>query len=354
MSKMNAIKVVASNELSFVEQEIFKPGEGEVLIKVHAAGMCGTDLEVFSCKNTYYRDGRAKLPLIPGHEWAGEIVELGTGVENFSIGDKVTGECTLGCGECELCKNGHFNVCSNRKETGIMNKDGGYAQYIVFPAKHLFKFDEKVSYEEGACIEPTCIAYHSLKRANLKESDTVLVVGPGPIGLLAAQIAKKVFKAKKVMLSGTRTERLERAADYGLDGIINVRNEDLETGVMEITGGERVDIIIDAAGAKGFFNDALKIIKPAGRIVLVAFPEQYDELDWTQFAIQEIDLIGALGSPSVWPEVIELIESGKIDVKSIISHVLPMTSLESFEDALDVMVKRRDNACKVILRPWEE
>jgi len=353
MEKMTAIQVYEPNKIRFVEQDVFKPGYGEVLIKVRAAGMCGTDPEILTCKNTYYRDGRAKLPIIPGHEWSGEIVALGEGVENFQIGDKVTGECTLGCGECDLCKAGYFNVCSNRRETGIINKDGSYAQYIAFPVNHLYKF-ENVSFDEGACIEPTCIAYHVLQRAKIKPTDNVLVVGPGPIGLLIAQLAKKIFNANKVLLSGTRDERLARAEAYGLDARINVRKESLEERVFETTGGERLDVIIDAAGAMSFFEDAAKIIKPAGRIVLIAFHEQYAHLDWREFANQEIDIIGSCGSPGVWPAVVDLVDNRKVDVKGIISHVLPLDSLESFEEALDIMKTRRDNACKILLHPWAD
>lgn len=349
--KMNAVVVYGTGDLCFEEREVQKPGPGEALIKVMSAGICKTDAEIISGEMIYLQNGMARLPMIPGHEWSGEIVELGSNVTGFQVGDRVTGECTVSCGHCSYCLRGLGNLCVNRTETGVMNRDGGYAQYISFPVTSLHKCNG-LSFEQGACVEPTCVAMRALLNAGISPMDNVLVTGPGPIGLMAAQIAKKVFQANKVFLSGTRRERLDRAADYGLDGIINIRTMDLAGSLREMTHGEMIDVIIDTAGADTAFEDAVKILNPAGRLSLLSFfGNKKVPCNWDFISTNEITICGSLGSPAVWPFVIAKLEAGEIEVDSIISHRLPLKSKADFEYAFSVMENRLEGACKVIVQP---
>ncbi len=348
--KNMAITVHGPMDIKYENRGIKHPGAGEVLIKIKAAGLCGTDVEVLSNEMFYYTSGMAKLPITPGHEWCGVIEELGEGVTGFAVGDNVTGECTVNCGHCAMCVSGHANLCVNRTETGVMNRDGGYAEYITFPATHLHKFTG-LSFEEGAVIEPTCISANAVIRGRVTPRDNVLVIGPGPIGLLAAQISKRIYGAKRVIITGTREERLVRAKNY-TDGRVNVRTEDAAARINELTNGEGIDVIIESAGTPDAFALAKKVLAPAGRIVLCGFfGSKAAPCDWDFISTNDAEIIGSLGSPGIWDFVISLIESGKLDVKSIISHRLPLKSREDFMAAVDIMTGRRENVCKVVLIP---
>ena len=345
---MKAVVIYGPEKVKLEDVKIKEPGCGEVLIKIKAAGLCGTDYELYTNDMVYLNEGLSKLPIIPGHEWSGVIEKIGEGVSKFKAGDKVTGECTVSCGKCYYCERGIQNQCKNRTETGIMNREGGFAEYITFPVSHLHKF-KTLSFEEASLIEPTGIALYAVMRGNVTPFDNVMVTGPGPVGLQAAQIAKRVFNAKRVILTGTRQERLDRAKNYGLDGFVNIRKEDIKDKVEKITNGEMIDVVIEESGGKSVFDDIKKVINPRGRIVLNGFfGSKEAHIDWDHITVNDISIIGSLGSPNIWDDVIAMLEAGKIETKSLISHVM---KLDKFEKGLDIMVKRKENACKVILKP---
>lgn len=347
---MKAIIVRGPFQYQMEEKEVKRPEAGEVLVKIYAVGLCGTDYEILSNEMQYYRTGQARLPIVPGHEWAGIIEDLGSDVQGFAVGDRVTGECTVRCGFCSYCQEGMPHLCTNRTETGVMNRDGGYAQYITFPVSSLHKVNG-LRMDWAALVEPAGIAMQAVIRADIKPKDHVLVVGPGPIGLLAAQISKKIFGAECVLLSGTRDERLERAKDY-TDGRINIRKSDLEKEVHEKTCGHGIDAVIVATGAESIFKDCEKIMAPGGRISICGFfGNTTAECNWDYMITNCIDIRGSLGSPNVWPFVISCIRNGRLNVENIISHRMLLETSEDFQNAVDMMQMRSDNACKIILYP---
>ena len=174
---MKAIVIHGPCEAKYEEVPVKKPESGEVVIKVKAVGLCGTDYELYTNDMVYIKEGLCKLPMIPGHEWSGVITEAGENTRGFQIGDKVTGECTVSCGYCSFCKKGHPNMCLNRTETGVMSRDGGFAEYITFPVSALHKFSG-IAFEEAALIEPTGVAMYVVMRAQVSPLDNVLVMGP--------------------------------------------------------------------------------------------------------------------------------------------------------------------------------
>ena len=348
---MKAIVIHGPKDIRYDDVDIKPLKPDEVLVKIKSVGLCGTDYELYTNEMIYIADGLCKLPMVPGHEWAGIIEAVGTDVTNFQIGDKVTGECTVSCGKCHYCRKGMANMCINRTETGVLNRDGGFAEYISFPTSALHKFNT-LSFDEASLIEPTAIALYSVMRAKIVPFDNVLVIGPGPIGLQAAQIVKKVFGAKKIILSGTRDERLDRAKVYGLDGYINIRKENLFDRVNEITNGQMIDAVIVASGGSGVFQDIKSVINPGGKISLVGFfGSTKVECDWDSVSTKDLSIYGSLGSPGVWDYVIELLEEGKLDTKNLISHVMDLKSAENFKTAMNIMVDRKENVCKVIMHP---
>ena len=348
---MKAIVIYGPSDARYEEVPVKKPQDGEVVIKVKAIGLCGTDYELYTNDMVYIKEGICKLPMIPGHEWSGVITEVGSNVAGFKVGDKVTGECTVSCGVCSFCKKGQYNMCVNRTETGVLSRDGGFAEYITFPVSHLHKF-ENISFEEAALVEPTGIAMYAVMRSHISPLDNVLVMGPGPIGLQAAQIVKKIFGAKRIILSGTRNNRLDRARGHNLDGYINVREEDLEERVREITDGEMIDTVIETSGGNTVFEDIKKVINPCGKVGMVGFfGAKKPACDWDSFITRDVSLYGSLGSPNIWGDIIKMMESGKLETKNLISHIRDLKSYEDFKDAMDMMVERRDNACKIIMKP---
>ncbi len=348
---MKAIVIHGPKDARYEEVPVKKPEPGEVVVKVKAVGLCGTDYELYTNEMVYIKEGLCKLPMIPGHEWSGVITEVGENARGFQVGDKVTGECTVSCGYCSFCQKGHPNMCINRTETGVMSRNGAFAEYITFPVSALHKF-EAIPFEEAALIEPTGVALYVVTRAKVSPMDNVLVMGPGPIGLQAAQIAKKIFNAKRVILSGTRKERLDRGRAFGLDGYINVREESLADRVREITNGEMIDAVVETSAGIDVFEDIKKVINPCGRVGMVGFfGDKKPSCDWDSFTTRDIDIYGALGSPLVWDNVISLMESGKLEARNLISHVTELKSYQDFKNALDTMIDRRENVCKIILKP---
>lgn len=344
---MKAIRVHGPKDIKFEEVPMPKVGPDDVLIKVKAAGLCGTDLEVYDGTMFYITSGATSLPFIPGHEWSGDVVELGSNVTEFSLGDKVTGECSVGCRACKLCIKGWYNQCPDRTETGLLNRDGGFAEYISFP-KHFLHKCNRMEYGESAFIEPTGIALYPTKLTKVCPEDYVAVMGPGPIGLFAVQTAK-VYGARKVILVGTRDSRLEVGKQLGADATVNVRNENLAEKVKEITDGHMVDVVIEAVGKSAVWNDIVSILAPRARVGMTGlFGGQKCTVDFDPLVVNNVTIFNTLGGPSIWAEAIDLHERGLITAKPLITHRLP---LSEFEKGIDIMRNRTDNAIKVVLEP---
>lgn len=344
---MKAIRVYGPKEVRYEDVPMPQVGCDDVLVKVRAAGLCGTDLEVYDGTMFYITSGLTKLPFIPGHEWSGEVAELGSNVNEFEIGDRVTGECSVGCRSCSYCIRGWYNQCQARSETGLLNRDGGFAEYISFPKYFLHKCN-KMEFAESAFIEPTGIALYPTKLTNLGPEDYVAVMGPGPIGLFAVQTAK-AYGARKVVLVGTREDRLAVGQKLGADVTVNIRNENLIEKVTEATNGHMVDVVIEAVGKPSVWDDIASIIAPRARIAMTGlFAGEKCAVDFDPLVINNITILGVLGGPSVWDEAIDLHERGIITAKPLITHHLP---LSKFSEGIEIMRNRTDNAIKVVLEP---
>jgi threonine dehydrogenase-like Zn-dependent dehydrogenase len=165
---MKAIVIHGPSDARYEEVPVKPPQEGEVVIQIKAIGLCGTDYELYTNEMVYIKEGLCKLPMIPGHEWSGVIVEVGSNVGDFKVGDKVTGECTISCGHCDFCKSGHHNMCTERTETGVMSRDGAFAEYITFPVSHLHKFSN-ISFEKAVIDTCRIIAEIKLHRRILRQ-----------------------------------------------------------------------------------------------------------------------------------------------------------------------------------------
>ncbi|WP_421853578.1 zinc-dependent alcohol dehydrogenase [Oricola sp.] len=343
----NAVEIRGPDDFGVRSFDGEAPAPGEVAIAVEAVGVCGTDIEIVDGTMPYFTSGAASYPIVPGHEWVGRVVEAGAGVTRFVAGDRVVGECSVGCMRCHRCMAGLYHQCANRTETGILNRSGGFSERIVFPELFLHPISEDVSLNAAALVEPTAIAFNGVKKASVSPRDRVAVFGDGPIGLLLMMVAK-AFGARSVAVVGATKSRLAHAVRLGADLAIDVTAQDPRAQLLEYGDGSLPDVVLEATGNPAAVPAAIEAAAPGGRVVLQGLfaGGKVRELCFDHLVVNDISLLGALGSPGIWPDVIALIESGEVDPAAIVTHEL---ALDQFGEGIR-LVKARE-ALKVIVRP---
>lgn len=352
MSKMQAAVLYGPNDLRVVEAEVPVPAEEEVLVRVKACAICGTDPEIIA-------HGWPNCPpygsFIPGHEFAGEVVALGPKVTEFKIGDRVVAEPHKGCGKCINCIRGLYTTCLNygNIEKGHRHYgftvNGGYAEYVAIHINCLHKIPESISYEEGTIATAAGTALYGIERAGwIWPGEVVAVVGPGPIGLMAAQLAK-VFGASKVILIGTRNLRLEVGKKIGADVTINVKEENLNNRIKEITNNIGVDFTIEASGSQDGAVQAIDITKKSGRISLIGMYKEDVKIDLNHVVQYNMTMAGGKAE-GMWciERVIPLMADGRINVKPLITHKFP---LKDINEGVKTFKERIGGALKVVIEP---
>ncbi|MGD0916519.1 MAG: alcohol dehydrogenase catalytic domain-containing protein [Thermodesulfobacteriota bacterium] len=347
--KMTAAVLYEDGKIRLESLNTPQPMEDEVLARVRAVAICGTDPKII--KGVYKGMWPKSYPAIIGHEWAGEIVQVGPSVKRARVGDRVAGEPHKGCGYCRMCMTGRYNLCENygNLEAGHRHygftAPGAYAQYIACSERTVHLIPESISFEEATNVDTAGTALHGVKRGKVLPGEDVAVIGPGAVGLISFQIAK-ALGAGRVFVIG-RKHRLQLAKEMGALPI------DFEAGdpvkqVKDQTGGRGVDVAIDCAGTVETVQQAVAMTKRGGRAVINGFPPAPVELPVTQMVLDEKDLLGVRADPNTCEEVIPLMANGSIKIKPMISHVFP---LEEFEKALKVFTERLEKAVKVIVKP---
>lgn len=333
MSKMMKALVKPSIEpgqLLYKDVPIPEPGPGQVRIKIVRAGICQTD-------NVYVNDGGFALrpPVILGHEVAGVIDKLGEGVTGWEIGQRVITQTTYHvCGKCRYCKVREYNHCVERKGIGSA-KDGGFAEYVVNRAESTMAIPENMTFDQAAVIEPLACGVHSMsERCNVSVNDVVVVIGPGPIGLFTAQVAK-AQGATVIMAGMTRdVPRLNLAHDVlGIDRVVNVEEEDLIEVAKSYTDGYGADVVVEAAGSRAATDLAMLVVRRRGTFVPMGVFNHTIDVDFHNIKKKELTVYGSHAqNPSSWEKALKLISRGKINVDPIVSHVMPMSQYkEAFE-----------------------
>ena len=314
----------------------------EVLVKVYATGICGSDLHAFRGKHPF-----VKLPRILGHEVSGEVAEVGKDVEEVEVGDRVVVEPLIPCGSCIACVIGKYNVCKSLKVLGI-HVDGAFAEYLKAPSNRVYEIPNDLSFDDATLIEPYAVAAHIVKRSGVRVGDTVAVLGAGPIGLCILQVAK-LAGSKTVVITDILDYRLQLAKKLGADITINSGKEDPVGIVKDVTNGEGVDIAIEAVGVSPTVQQALKIARPFGQVTIAGFFEDpHVEIDVLSVIAKELHV---LGSRLYWLDfetAIDLVSKGKVDVKSMITHKF---SLEEAQKAFEIFDQKIQNPVKVLLKP---
>ncbi len=326
------------------ERPIPKINDDEVLIRVAYSGICGTDIHILHDQFTYYP------PVIIGHEFSGEIVEIGRAVTNFTVGDKVVGEPhNKACGKCYLCRNGHIQNCADKRSIG-WGIDGSFATYLAMPEKLLHKIPDNLSLAEAAMAEPSAIVAHQLlERARITPGESVVVMGVGPIALLSCQMAK-IAGAGKIYLCGVTADepyRLKVAEKLNcFDRFINVQNEDAVKVVMDETG-VGADLVVEASGANSAIVSSIRMLKKWGTLCAIGMTSRPTaEIPWNEAMMKVLTVqFNMSSSYNGWNIALSLMASGKLDVKSLIS-VMPMTEWEKAFSTLE-----QGKAMKILLTP---
>ncbi|TQR15538.1 zinc-dependent alcohol dehydrogenase [Psychrobacillus soli] len=346
MTKSKKMKIVSPLEIKITDQKIPKLQNGEVLIRITHTGICGTDLKIFDGTIPYVKEGTLKYPHTPGHEWVGIIENVGPEVDpTIQIGDRVTGECHIGCGHCEDCANGRSNVCQKRARIGILGVDGSFGNFMVFPNKAVHKIPDTISDKQAVLIEPLTVATFALDKLEKVPGSTLVIFGLGPIGLLVSEVAR-VMGAAKVIGIDMNSQRMETALRMGCDIVLNAGDPDLSVKVKEATYQKGPDIIVEASGVGSVLSLSLNLIRAGGQLSLIGLYRDDVTLDANLILTKDLKIHGNMASARVWERAIRLLESGKLNIDSLITHRFPF---ENSDEAFATAYYKKEESIKVIV-----
>ena len=329
MKKMKAAVLHKPLDLRVEMVDAPQVGARDVLVRIRRVGICGSDVH-------FYLRGRigsfvVKKPLILGHECSGEVAEVGEKVTNVKVGQRVVIEPGFTCGVCEACRSGRYNLCPNVRFYGAPPYDGAFAEYALASAENVYPMPDNMTYGEGAMIEPLAVGLMATKRGRVSVHDSVAVFGAGPIGLFSLQAAKS-HGAVETFAVDIIDYRLEYASKLGAGTVINALKGDPVELIRESTGGRGVDVVIEASGSPKAVRQAIDVVKPGGRIVFVGYPLVEVPILIDKVLVKELDLHGVHRYANVFPTAIRLVSSGKVDVRSLVTHVFPFEKiLEGFK-----------------------
>ena len=319
-------------------------GPDEVLVKVLATSICGTDVHIY--KWDRWSQGRIKPPLTVGHEFSGKVIKVGDNVTNVKVDDIVSAETHIVCGTCEFCQRGEFHICENTKIIGV-DTDGCFAEYAKMPAYNLIVNHSAVDPKYLSVQEPLGNAMHTMMHYDIKDK-TVAVVGCGPIGLMGVNIAKAVG-SKKIIAIEINEYRINLAKKLGAHVVINPLKEDVVKRVLEETDGKGVDVVTEFSGNKSAIEQSFKYIKPGGKMSMLGIGEQNIDIDFSNdIVFKGIEIYGVIGRRmfETWDQVTLFVQSGKLDLDVIVTHIF---KLEEMEKGIQQMIS--GNSGKVVLIP---
>ncbi len=332
------MKALAKVKLGYGNLELLEIGEPQVKddlvkIKVKYSGVCGSDI------HSYKGEYKVNVPVILGHEFSGIVTEVGRDVTKVKVGDRVTSETTFKtCEECDFCKSKDYNLCPTRKGIGTQ-VDGSFAEYVLSREESVHILPDNVSALAASLTEPlACCVHAALEKTSVSKGDIVLVIGPGPMGLLLSQVAKS--QGAYVILSGVSKDRkrLDLALELGVDLIVDSMTENLDKIVMDRTNGYGADKVFDCSGMALAVNQGLNLIRKQGDFVQVGiFAEKYDKIDLESIVQREIRYIGSRSQkPSSWTTSLKLLEEEKVNLEALVTKIV---KLEDWEEGLNAVLK---------------
>ena len=343
---MKQANLTAPEEFTF--EEVDKPslGPNDVNINVKVCGVCGSDIHSYQGKHPF-----VKPPIVLGHEFSGVVESVGDKVEEFSSGDRVTVEPNMPCWDCYNCNRGDYNICQNLQVIGNVGYSGAFAEYISVPSNRVVAIPDRVTFEQGALIEPLAVGIHAVRISQQEVGDNVVVLGAGTIGLLTASSAVAAG-AREVITTDLFDNRLELAEELGVDLTYNSRyaEDELDEVIKSQFGAAKSDLIYDCVGIEPTLNQGLSIARKGSQIMLVGVPGEDLTVNAALIQDGEIDLKGSLMYVRRdFLEAIDLVESGQIDVNKLISHRFAFKDIdEAFELAVDE--SKNDETMKILVK----
>ncbi|AFT76654.1 L-threonine 3-dehydrogenase [Alteromonas macleodii str. 'Black Sea 11'] len=305
-------------------------GHNDLLIKIRKTAICGTDMHIYNWDE--WSQKTIPVPMVVGHEYVGEVVGMGQEVKGFKVGDRVSGEGHITCGHCRNCRAGRVHLCRNTEGVGV-NRPGAFAEYLVIPAFNAFKIPDNISDELASIFDPFGNAVHTALSFDLVGED-VLITGAGPIGIMAAAVAKHVG-ARHVVVTDINPYRLELAKKMGATRVVDVSKEDLKDVMNELGMTEGFDVGLEMSGVPAAFRDMLNKMNHGGKIAMLGIPPQDVAIDWNQVIFKGLVIKGIYGREmfETWYKMASLLQSG-LDLSPIITHTF---SIDDFQKGFDTM-----------------
>lgn len=336
---MKAARWYAPRDLRIEDVEAPVAGPGEVVIAVKRAGICGTDLHDYigpaksiPVDQPHPLTGH-KAPVIMGHEFSGDVTEIGEGVENIKTGDRVCVMPLHRCGKCYFCQRGLYHLCVMQAGTGLQWYWGAFADYCKVHSYNVIKMPNNMTYEQGALVEPTALAMYALDRGNFKAGDKVFIAGGGPTAVLDL-LCLKAFGAGAVYMSETQSGRRDRLKEYGADEVFNPIEENVEEAVKDLTEGVGADIAIDCTGSQGGINDCFHVLRNRGMYVQSGLAVGKIEVEPWEWALKDLNMCGLWCYNTYdFPKVINVIANGSVPVEKVVTRTISLDEIvkEGFE-----------------------
>ncbi|MCM3270842.1 NAD(P)-dependent alcohol dehydrogenase [Paenibacillus elgii] len=344
--KMKAAIMKEPLRIEIEEVDVPEPRGNEVLVKVMAVGVCGSDIH-------YYEHGRignyiVEKPMILGHECAGIVAQIGPDVRNLQVGDRVAIEPGVTCGKCENCKAGRYNLCPDVEFLATPPYDGAFVQYLRHREDFLFKIPHELSFEEAALNEPFSVGIHAAKRLQIEPGSTVAIMGMGPVGLMAV-VAAKAFGASKIIVTDLEDNRLEAAKALGAHHAINVRTQDANQVIKELTDGKGADAALETAGNPKALQTALGALKRGGKLAVIGLPAQNEVGLHIPFISEyEVEIYGIFRYANTYPQGIQFLSSGISDLSLLITD---RYELDQTQEAMERARTNKAGSLKVVVYP---
>jgi L-iditol 2-dehydrogenase len=345
---MKALLLSEYKKLELAELPQPEPGADEVLVRVAACGICGSDVHGYDGTS-----GRRIPPIVMGHEAAGTIAKAGAAVSGFQAGDRVTFDSTVYCGQCDFCRRGEVNLCDHRQVVGVSCGDyrraGAFAEYVVVPQRILYKLPDTLSFPEAAMLEAVSVALHAVRLSELQGGETALVIGAGMIGLLTLQAARAAG-ASRVIVADIDATRLKLAKEMGADHTLKLSGNELVVEIMRLTENKGVDVALEAVGRNETVSVAIDSLRKGGTVTLIGNITPEVTLPLQKVVTRQLRLQGTAASAGEYPQAMELIMNGKIQVKALITAVAPLSEGARWFERL---YAHEPNLMKVVLAPSE-
>jgi L-iditol 2-dehydrogenase len=343
---MRALQLSDYRVLEIIDLPVPEPAAGEVLVQVASCGICGSDIHGYDGAS-----GRRIPPLVMGHEAAGVVAAVGDGVSNVRRGDRITFDSTVYCGECGFCRRGEINLCDRRQVLGVSCGDyrraGAFAEYIVVPSRITYPLPDNLSFVEAAMLEAVSVALHAVSLTRVVSADSTLVIGAGMIGLLIVQ-ALRAAGVSHIIVTDLERSRLALAKEVGATEIVHGNEAEVLSQILQSTTSAGVDAAIEAVGLDDTVKLSIKAVRKGGRVTLVGNISPTVTLPLQSMVTRQICLQGSCASAGEYPKAIDLLASGTIRVKPLISAVAP---LEQGPRWFERLYSREPNLMKVVLTP---